>query len=62
MGEAYTLSKNAFDGSGNNKQYSGIYRDLYTWSKAGFMLAISLDHNQSTGEEMSDRLISGLNT
>lgn len=62
VGEAYNLSKNAFDGSGNNKLYAGQYRDLYTWSKAGFMLAISLNHNQSRTEEMSDRLISGLNT
>jgi hypothetical protein len=62
VGEAYNLSKNAFDGSGGNKAYAGQYRDLYTWSKAGFMLAISLDHNQSRTEEMSDRLISGLNT
>lgn len=60
VGDAYQISKNAYDGAGNNKLYGGIVRDLYSWAHSAFMLAISLDHNSE--DTMKDRLVSGLNT
>jgi hypothetical protein len=60
VGDCYQLTKNAFDGAGNNKAFVGLFRDLYPWSRTAFMLAISLDHNSE--DALKDRLVSGLNT
>lgn len=60
LADCYQLTKNMFDGAGNNKMFAGLAGDLYGWSHSGFMLGISLDHNSDTA--LADRLVSGLNT
>ena len=60
VSECYTLTRNAFDGSGGNRDFVSLFGSLKTWYGNAFALGISFEHNSE--DAMRDRLVSGLNT
>lgn len=60
VAECYTLTKNSFDGSGGNRDFTHLFGSLKNWYGNAFALGVSLDHNSE--DSMRDRLVSGLNT
>jgi hypothetical protein len=58
--DCYFLTKNYFDGGGLNRSFVSSLDSSTAWKFWAFALGVSLEHNNES--QMSDRMISGLNT
>ncbi len=59
-GDAYNLTKAAFDGGALSTSWQNGYTNFYDWTQNAFCLGVSLHHNDD--QATAHRLISGLNT